>query len=221
LPLPSAGEQRVLQRIGAPPAVRLACQLRPQVNISVTPLLPATARASDGYAEPSYLAGQERTISVLFADLRTFTGIAEQKLPYDLVFLLNSYFEAVGESIITAGGMVDKFIGDGVMALFGIESGPEEGSRQALAAARAMVERVDQLSASLREELAEPLRLQDATKEFSCQLIISEEVARRAGLDTTDLKRHDLAVRNRREALSIFVVDDVGMLGNDLRAAAD
>ena len=244
---PGPGEQRVLQRIGAPPAIRLACQLRPQVNISVMPLLPANARANDGYAEPSYLAGQERTIAVLFADIRTFTGIAEQKLPYDLVFLLNSYFEAVGESIVRAGGIVDKFIGDGVMALFGIESGPDEGSRQALAAARAMVESVERLSASLREELPEPLkigigihcgaaivgrmgygatvhvtaigdtvnvasRLQDATKEFSCQLVISEEVAARAEMDTASLPRHELTVRNRREALAVFIVENVTQL---------
>ena len=65
--------------------------------------------------------GRKEPSRCLFADLRTFTGIAEQKLPYDLVFLLNSYFETVGESITGAGGTVDKFIGDGVMALFGIE----------------------------------------------------------------------------------------------------
>jgi len=216
-PPPSAGEQKVLQRIGAPPNVRLACQLRPVEDISVTPLVPANANASDGYAQPSYLAGQERTIAVLFADLRTFTGIAEQKLPYDLVFLLNSYFETVGESISRAGGLVDKFIGDGVMALFGVESGPAEGCRQALAAAMRMVEQVKALSQALADELAEPLkigvgihcgpavvgrmgygpsihltaigdtvnvasRLQDLTKEFSCHLVISEEVAQQAGL---------------------------------------
>jgi adenylate cyclase len=249
LPLPSAAEQRVLDRVGAPPSVRLACQLRPIGNISVMPLLPASAQASDGYAQPSYLAGQERTIAVLFADLRTFTGIAEQKLPYDLVFLLNSYFETVGECITSAGGMVDKFIGDGVMALFGVESGPEEGSRQALLAARGMVESVDRLSQSLSEELAQPLkigvgihcgpavvgrmgygrtvhvtaigdtvnvasRLQDSTKEYGCQLVISEEVAKRSGVNTTALPRHELTVRNRREALTIFVVDDVEVLGS-------
>jgi adenylate cyclase len=254
LPFESAAEKRVLDRIGAPPSVRLACQLRPTGNISVTPLLPANARASDGYAQPSYLAGQERTIAVLFADLRTFTGIAEQKLPYDLVFLLNSYFETVGECIVEAGGMVDKFIGDGVMALFGVESGPEEGCRQALAAAKGMVERVNRLSESLNDELAQPLkigigihagpavvgrmgygatihvtaigdtvnvasRLQDATKEFSCQLVISEEVVQRAALTTTALPRHELTVRNRREALTIFVVDNVEVLGIDRSAA--
>jgi adenylate cyclase len=253
LPPVSAAEQRVLDRVGAPLSVRLACQLRPTGNISVTPLLPATAQASDGYAQPSYLAGQERTVAVLFADIRTFTGIAEQKLPYDLVFLLNSYFETVGECITTAGGMVDKFIGDGVMALFGVESGPEEGCRQALVAAQGMVERVSRLSELLSEELAQPLkigvgihcgpavvgrmgygttvhvtaigdtvnvasRLQDATKEYGCQLVISDEVAMRSGLNTTGLPRHELTVRNRREALTIFVVDDVAVLGSGQRA---
>ncbi len=246
-PLPSTAEQRVLQRVGAPPNVRLACQLRPVENLSVTPLVPANAHASDGYAQPSYLAGQERTIAVLFADLRTFTGIAEQKLPYDLVFLLNSYFETVGESIAGAGGTVDKFIGDGVMALFGIEAGPAEGCRQALAAAQRMVDQVKMLSQALAEELTEPLRigvgihcgpavvgrmgygatihltaigdtvnvasrLQDLTKEFSCHLVISEEVAQQAGLNVSALPRHEITVRNRREALAIFVVDDVAAL---------
>ena len=158
-PPPSAAEQRVLQRVGAPPNVRLACQLRPVENISITPLVPATALASDGYDQPSYLAGQERTIAVLFADLRTFTAIAEQKLPYDLVFLLNSYFETVGESITQAGGTVDKFIGDGVMALFGVASGAQAGCRQALAAATRMVEQVKSLSQALAGELAEPLKI--------------------------------------------------------------
>jgi len=247
LPPPNPAEERLLQRIGAPPNVRLACQLRPVGDISVTPLLPASAQASDGYAQPSYLAGQERTLAVLFADLRTFTGIAEQKLPYDLVFLLNSYFEAVGDAINRAGGMIDKFIGDGVMALFGVESGPEAGCRQALAAAHEMVAAVKGLSDSLAEELAEPLRigigihcgpaivgrmgygstmhvtaigdtvnvasrLQDATKEYGCPLVISERVAEMAGLAVSGLPRHELAVRNRREALAIYVVEDMEQL---------
>ena len=254
LPPPSPGEQRVLQRIGAAPNVRLACQLRPTRDLSVTPLLPASAQASDGYAQPSYLAGQERTIAVLFADIRTFTGIAEQKLPYDLVFLLNSYFEAVGEAIVSAGGMVDKFIGDGVMALFGVDAGPQEGSRQALAAAKAMIERVDAMSLALAEELAQPLkigvgihcgpaivgrmgygaaihvtaigdtvnvasRLQDATKEFNCQLVVSDEAAKQAGLNVADLARHELTVRNRREALAVYVVEDVIKLAPNIFSA--
>jgi adenylate cyclase len=252
LPPPSAGELKVLQRVGAAANVRLACQLRPTTAVTVTRLLPADAQASDGYAQPAHLAGQERTIAVLFADLRTFTGIAEHKLPYDLVFLLNRYFESVGAAITEAGGIVDKFIGDGVMALFGVDSGPQEGCRQALAAANAMVEQVDALSRALAEDLGEPLRigigihcgpavvgrmgygssihltaigdtvnvasrLQDSTKEYRCQMVISEEVARQSGLNIADLPRHELTVRNRREALAIYAVDDVSKIADRLR----
>jgi adenylate cyclase len=252
LPPPSAGELKVLQRVGAAANVRLACQLRPTTDVTATRLLPADARASDGYAQPAYLAGQERTIAVLFADLRTFTAIAEHKLPYDLVFLLNRYFESVGAAITKAGGIVDKFIGDGVMALFGVDSGPQEGCRQALAAAQAMVEQVDALSRMLAEDLEEPLRigvsihcgpavvgrmgygatthltaigdtvnvasrLQDSTKEYHCQLVISEVVAQQSGLNIADLPRHELTVRNRREALAIYAVADVAKIADRLR----
>jgi adenylate cyclase len=255
-PPPSAGERRVLQRIGAPPNVRLACQLRPTKDLSVTPLLPAGAQASDGFAQPAYLAGQELTIAVMFADLRSFTGISETKLPYDLVFLLNSYFEAVGAAITVAGGIVDKFVGDGVMALFGVDRDPQTGCRQALSAARAMVDQVAVLSQNMAEDIIEPLRigigihcgpavvgrmgygtaihvtaigdtvnvasrLQDATKEYSCHLVISEEVARQAGLNIVDLPRHEVTVRNRREALAIFAVNDLAAIDRRISSPAE
>jgi adenylate cyclase len=254
--MPSAGERRVLQRIGAPPNVRLACQLRPTKDLSVTPLLPAGAQARDGFAQPAYLAGQELTIAVMFADLRSFTGISETKLPYDLVFLLNSYFEAVGAAITVAGGIVDKFVGDGVMALFGVDRDPQTGCRQALSAARAMVDQVAVLSQSMAEDIIEPLRigigihcgpavvgrmgygsaihvtaigdtvnvasrLQDATKEYGCHLVISEEVARQAGLNIVDLPRHEVTVRNRREALAIFAVNDLAAIDQRISTQAE
>jgi adenylate cyclase len=253
LPPPQAAEDKVLRRVGAPPNVRLACQLRPIADLSVIPLLPANAVPNDGYAQPAYLAGQERTIAVLFADLRTFTGIAEQKLPYDLVFLLNSYFAVAGEAITSAGGIVDKFIGDGVMALFGVESSAEAGCRQAITAAHAMVKEIEVLSQSLALELPMPLkigvgvhsgpavvgrmgygssihltaigdtvnvasRLQDLTKEYGCPLVISEQVARAAEVNVSGLPRHEITVRNRREPLTIFVVDDVAALAENASA---
>ena len=72
-----------------------------------------------------FAQGSEREIAILFVDIRGFTGLAEGRLPYDVVFVLNRYFAAMGRAVEAAGGRVDKFIGDGVMALFGIESGPE------------------------------------------------------------------------------------------------
>jgi adenylate cyclase len=65
----------------------------------------------------------------------------------------------MGEAVIQAGGHLDKFIGDGVMALFGIDSTPQAGSRQALAAARAMAERLAEINRSLADDLDAPLRI--------------------------------------------------------------
>ena len=159
LPPPAADEARVLQRIGAPDGVRLACQIRPVKDLEVTPLLPPTASARDGFQGPGHRHGQEREIAVLFADLRGFTRLSEHRLPYDVVFLLNRYFAAMGQAIEAAGGQVDKFIGDGVMALFGVDSGRDAGSRQALDAARRMAARLAELNEALASDLAEPLRM--------------------------------------------------------------
>ncbi len=156
---PGAQEQKVLRRISAAANLRLACQIRPSAELKVTPLLPATATARDGFEKPGYLGGEERDIAVLFADMRDFTGLAENRLPYDTVFILNLYFEAMGKAVRDAGGRLDKFVGDGVMALFGIDSEASEGCRRALSAARLMAERLDLLNATLADDLARPMRI--------------------------------------------------------------
>ena len=160
--LPAApAESAVLARVGAAPNVRLACQLRPKSDVGVVPLLPATATARDARtrAASRSLQGQEREIAILFADLRGFTRIAEHKLPYDVVFVLNRYFEAMGRAIEEAGGHVDKFIGDGVMALFGTTGDIQLGARQALDAARRMSRNLAELNATLVHDLETPLKL--------------------------------------------------------------
>jgi adenylate cyclase len=159
VPPPSAEETKVLHRVGAGPDVRLACQLRPLGDLRVTPLLPATAQAPDGFRRPGYLHGAEREIAILFGDIRAFTQLSEHKLPYDLVFLLNRYFAEMGHAVEAAGGHIDKFIGDGVMALFGLDSGVEAGCREALAAAKGMSERMDALNHAFAHDIGEPLRI--------------------------------------------------------------
>ncbi|HEV8441796.1 MAG TPA: adenylate/guanylate cyclase domain-containing protein [Methylomirabilota bacterium] len=247
LPAPSADELRVLGRVGAPPGVRLACQTRPTGDVAVRPLLPATARPSDGFRRPRSVAGDEQEITVLFADLRKFTTLAEHRLPYDVVFFLNRYFEVVGQAIEEAGGITNQFTGDGVMALFGVDADPAEGCRRALVGAQAMVEAVARLSATMTDELDEPLRIgvgihtgpavvgrmgygstvyltavgdtvhvasrfQDLTKQYQASLVISEQVAARAGIDVSNFPRHEITVRNRQEPLAIRVIADVRAL---------
>jgi adenylate cyclase len=156
---PSEDEQRVLDRIGARRNVRLACQLRPTVPVEVTPLLPAFAHAADGLRRVDLAEGSEREIAVLFADIRGFTALAEGMLPYDIVFLLNRYFAAMGHAIESAGGRVDKFIGDGVMALFGVEGDVAAACRDALGAARLMSQRLAEVNRALQGELVAPLHI--------------------------------------------------------------
>ncbi len=152
-------EARVLARIKAPAHVRLACQVRPTADLSVTPLVPANARPRDALPYDSLKFGAEQEIVILFSDLRGFTKMSESKLPYDVVHILNQYFAEMGEAIETAGGYVDKFIGDGIMALFGLRGGVQAGAREALAAARAMSGRLEELNRRLAQDLAQPLKL--------------------------------------------------------------
>ena len=159
LPPPEPQEKKVLDRVGLPPNVRLACQIRPTSSIEVSPLLPPTATARDASGSPSYLQGDEREIAILFCDLRGFTTFSHKKLPYDVVFVLNRYFAAMGEAIEQAGGRLDKFLGDGVMALFGIERGSKTGCENAIEAARRMVSALNELNDNLKAELPEPLRI--------------------------------------------------------------
>jgi adenylate cyclase len=159
LPEPHESEQKVLRRVGAAPDVRLACQTRPNKDLSVTPMLPPNASPRDGFTKSAAMQGQEQEISVLFADIRGFTSFSEAKLPYDVVFVLNRYFRSMGEAIEQAGGQVDKFIGDGIMALFGVDENPRDGATSAIKAAQGMSEKLDELNSLLKNDLPAPLRI--------------------------------------------------------------
>jgi adenylate cyclase len=164
-----AAERKVLARVGADPdgadgtaIVRLACQARLTGTgpVGIVPLLPAHATPAIARAGEAHAQGRELDIVVLFADLRGFTGLSSGQLPYDTVFLLNRYFAAMGRAIESQGGTIDKFIGDGVMALFGVDGRrPRDAARQALAAARAMGEALVALNVDLAADLKAPLRI--------------------------------------------------------------
>lgn len=159
LPPPSDQEQRVLRRVGAPANVRLACQIFPTSDLSISTLLPARAEPQRDKGGDKYLWGVEQEVTVMFCDLRGFTRMSEGRLSYDVVFLLNQFLGCMAEAIEETGGFVDKFMGDGVMAIFGIDRPREEGARQAIAAARAMGGVLDALNQSLREALPAPLSM--------------------------------------------------------------
>ncbi|MBX5195858.1 adenylate/guanylate cyclase domain-containing protein [Rhizobium sp. NZLR10] len=159
LPVPDKMEQTTLRRINAGPDVRLACQLRPNRDVAVAPLLVPALEAALPANSQETSPGREREIAVLFVDIRHFTTLTETRLPFDVVFLLNRYFAIIGKAVEQAGGRLDKFIGDGAMALFGLNTAPEEACRQALSAAAAIVAEIEKLAAELADELALPLRI--------------------------------------------------------------
>lgn len=241
LPPPNQLEVRVLQRIAAPPNVRLACQTRPRTNVEIFPLLPPSVGAVLGSTPPAHMSGTERELAIMFVDMRAYTRFAERRLPYDVVFVLNQWNAALGSAIERAGGQPNQFIGDGILALFGLEVGPAQGCRQALDAAAEMAWALDELNRALISELPEPLRmgigihvgpvivgemgygparyltaigdavniasrLETLTKEFACQLVVSDDVALRAGLDLRGFPVQAVQVRGRGGPLYIRVV---------------
>ena len=159
LPPPSDLEQRVLRRLGAPANVRLACQVYPKASITISTLLPAQIMPDTDQGIDRYLWGIERDVTVMFCDLREFTHLTEGRLPYDIVFVLNQFLGRMAETIEDTGGFVDKFMGDSVMAIFGMDTSPRVAALQAMAAARAMDGVLDGLNQSLREALPAPLSM--------------------------------------------------------------
>jgi len=240
-PPPSAIEQRTLKRIGAPAGVRLACQLRPTGDLRVTPLLPASGAPAGRQTHFGAVLGEERQLVILFIDLRRWTGLAQQQLPFDLVYVLEQYFEAVGDAVLDAGGVPNQFIGDSVMAIFGLECSQSDACRQALQAARGIATRLDTLGARLLAEFGLTLdfgigihagraavgavgyhdtrtlsavgdavntasRLQELTKALQVRLVISEPVARGAGIATAGLAAQDVRIRGRTGLLRVYAI---------------
>jgi adenylate cyclase len=159
LPPPEPLEAKALARIGAMPGMRLACQVRPTKDLAVTPLLAADASAADGFT-PGGLEGSERQVTVMFIDLRGSTTLGEAKLPYDVLFILNRFFSEMNQAIDATNGHYSQFTGDGLMALYGLESAdPASGPLDALRGARDMLMRLERLNGELKGELAHPLKI--------------------------------------------------------------
>ncbi len=92
------------------------------------------------------LEGQSTELTVLFADIRGFTGLSAQLRPEEVVRFLNAFFAEAVDTVERHGGIVDKFIGDCVMALWGAVKPAEDDARRAIQAALEMVERASRIT---------------------------------------------------------------------------
>ena len=158
LPAPSKAERAVLERIGAAPNIRLACQLQPRCDLAVTPLFQPRPRLRQARELERAQSGEERFIVAMFIDLRGSTRLAEERLPYDTVFIINRFLGAVGDAVRDAGGSVNQLLGDGMLALFGLQTDPATGACEALRAVDAIAGHVAGLNRLLSADLGQTLR---------------------------------------------------------------
>ncbi len=98
------------------------------------------------------LGGTNQTITILFADIRGFTAFSEREKPEKVVGILNRYFTAMSEIIFAHGGTLDKYIGDGLMAIFGAPTATADDAKNAVKTAAAMQRRLVTLNAELESE---------------------------------------------------------------------
>ena len=160
LPEPSQREAFVLDRVGAgsDPAIRLACQLRPETDLSFFQIfLPQVTAATLRTSNPARI-GEERYLVSMFVDMRGSTKLAEHRLPFDTVFIVNRFLGAVSQAVIECGGQPNQFVGDGQLALFGLTTNPQTACRQALRAAAMIAANVEELNQFLDHDLREPIR---------------------------------------------------------------
>ena len=242
LPVPSRREAFVLSRIGATdPSIRLACQLRPTEDLAFFQLFVPHAMSANAHASHPQRIGQERYLVSMFVDMRGSTSLAEHRLPFDTVFIVNRFLNAVSQAIVACGGEPNQFAGDGELALFGLRTYRQTACRQALKAAAMIAANIDELNQFFGDDLRQPIgfgigihagdvivgdigyrdhmvftalgdavnvaaRLQDMTKNLSCEVILSEEVCRTAGLADNALPRQEVAIRGRTELMMVRYV---------------
>ena len=259
LPPPSRREMAVLNRVGAGgnPAVRLACQLRPETDITVVPLLPADIDAAWLRNVRVFKGGKEQYVAAMFVDMRESSRLAETRLPFDAVFIVNRFLTTVSEAVLRAGGAPNQFVGDGLLALFGLTTTRDAACRQALHAAASIGAAVERLNALLEEDLTQPIRfgigihagkvivgdigykghyvftalgdavnvsarLQDLTKDFNCEVVLSDEVCRVGGLAAAP--QATVTLRGRSAPLGVCAIararDIVSQAGPAVAATA-
>jgi adenylate cyclase len=134
----------LLRSASARPSV--AC-VSPQVATDFIEKYATAGRAAE-------LGGTRREVVILFSDLRDFTPLSESLPPERLIEVLNGYFAEMVAAIHAHHGVVDKFIGDAVLAVFGLlgQPGPEDPAVSAVRAAQQMQRRL----ARYNEQLADP-----------------------------------------------------------------
>jgi adenylate cyclase len=156
----NAKETRIAEAKGFGDDIRLACQTRITGSVSLRRLViddEDLQIARDGTAQT---IGKDRTLAILFSDIRDFTPFAESHLPYDVMHILGRYFRRMGDAVLRHHGYIDKYMGDGIMALFGLERAtPVEACLDAVAAGLTMLDHLRELNLYLAKHFDTEFRI--------------------------------------------------------------
>lgn len=156
-------EQVLAERLHFAPVIRLACQTRVQGDIKVRRLvldeadIKLIAQPREGQAFGA--VGEEKRATILFADIRGFTTFAEKQLPYDVIHVLNRYFDAMRQVIERHGGYIDNYMGDGLLALFGVRDTAVNSAEQATRAGLGMLQAMDDMQPYLERTYNQRLEI--------------------------------------------------------------
>ena len=138
---------------------RLACQTRVSGDVALERLVRSPADMSCLQVEEASVAPpQERTLAILFSDIRNFTPFVEAHLAYDVVHILNRFFKAVGDAILINNGVIYQYVGDQIVGLFGVGGDPPEKScLDTIRAGLGMRAALNDLNAQLSDEFGTTL----------------------------------------------------------------
>ena len=146
-------EERLAQKLSFPSNIRLGCQTKLKGNISFRRLLldKRDADLNNQITEQKLESvGTIRNLTILFCDIKGFTPFSESLSAYDVIFILNRYFSIMREVIIRHGGEVNNYIGDAVMAIFGLKESRQQSLR-AVSASVEMLKEMDQFKSYLKK----------------------------------------------------------------------
>ncbi len=143
------------------PRIRLACQTKVSGDVTCKRLVKDEddiALLNQEIGTEHACTGQEKRLVIYFSDLRGFTTFSENNLPYDVVHVLNKYFTAICPLIVNNKGFIDKYIGDGLMAIFGLEDDPNP-VLSAVKSALGQLQELEKLNVHLKNNYGVELKM--------------------------------------------------------------
>ena len=144
-------ESSLAKKKGFESNIRLACQTKVTGDVKLRLLVQDDCDIKMALAGYDETTGREEKVVILFSDIRGYTSLSEKMLPYDIIHILNRYFLLMGEIVYKYGGYIDKYIGDGLMVLFGIKEESQDDCLNAALAAQEMIDKLQEVNKYLSD----------------------------------------------------------------------